>query len=227
MLQTFAGERCATSGSTEQESLRAKIACGPDEVANALESEHRVVDEHRDRVDPVRRVGRSCGDERRHRTGFGDSLFEDLAVLRFLVIEQRVDIDRLIELPDVRVDSHLSEQRFHAERTSFVGDDGNDQMSDGFVTQHLREHANKDHRGRSLAAFGALGELFEDLSRNADWDGSLRHVSARIRRVPRVALSDTASPDCPQAADRTAGWRFRRRRLECRSANGTHAALLR
>ena len=34
----------------------------------------------------------------RHRAGFRDAFFEDLAVLRFLVVEQRVAVDRLVEL---------------------------------------------------------------------------------------------------------------------------------
>ena len=61
-------------------------------------------------------VGRAGGDERRHRAGFGDALFEDLAVLRFLVVEQRVDIDRLVELADVRVDADLAEQALPCRR---------------------------------------------------------------------------------------------------------------
>jgi hypothetical protein len=51
-----------------------------------------------------------CGDERRHRPGFVDALFEDLPVRRFLVVQQRVPIHRLVELPGVGVDADLTEQ---------------------------------------------------------------------------------------------------------------------
>ena len=49
-----------------------------------------------------------------------------------------------------------------------------------------------------------LRELVEDLGWNADWPTLYRRASARSRRVPRVVLSDTASPDCLRADDRTA-----------------------
>ena len=86
---------------------RPRIGGRPDQVADALEAEHRVVDEERDRVDAVVGVGGAGGDERRQRARLGDPLFEDLPVLRLLVVEQGVHVDRLVLLADVRVDADL------------------------------------------------------------------------------------------------------------------------
>ena len=46
MLQAFAGET-RTRGRADQESARALVARGPDQVADATEAEERVVDEER------------------------------------------------------------------------------------------------------------------------------------------------------------------------------------
>ena len=145
----------------------ARIGARPDQIGDALEAEHRVVDEERNRVDAVRRVGRAGGDERRHRAGLGDPLFEDLAVLRLLVIEERVHVDRLVLLADVRVDADGAEERLHAERARLVGNDRHDQVADFLVAQQLRQHPHEHHRRRRLAPFGALVELLEDAARSA------------------------------------------------------------
>ena len=92
VLQPFAGERRAAGGAAEQEARGARVGGGPDQVADPLEAEHRVVDEERNHVDAVRGVGGAGGDERRHRAGFGDAFFENLAVLRFLVVERACPI---------------------------------------------------------------------------------------------------------------------------------------
>ena len=93
MLQAFAVERGAAGRAAEHEALGPRVGGGPDQVADPLEAEHRVVDEHRDHVHAVRRVGGAGGDERRHRAGFGDAFFEQLAVFRFLV-ERESDRNR-------------------------------------------------------------------------------------------------------------------------------------
>ena len=75
-------------------------------------------------------VGRARGDEGSHGAGFGNSLFEDLAVLGFLVIQQGVDVDGLVALADARVNSHGAEEGLHAEGAGFIGNDGHYQLSD-------------------------------------------------------------------------------------------------
>ena len=108
------------------------------------------------------RVGRPGGDERRHRPGFGDAFLENLPVLRFLVIEERIHVDRLVLLADVGVDADLPEERLHAEGARFVGNNRHDQIANLFVPQQLRQDPHEHHRRRGLAAFGALGELVEE-----------------------------------------------------------------
>ena len=57
VLQAFARQRGAPGGAADQEPAAAHVGGGPDQVADALESEHRVVDEERDRIDPVIGIG--------------------------------------------------------------------------------------------------------------------------------------------------------------------------
>src|SRR5215471_19848886 len=115
VLQTFASQRGTSSRTANQESATPHIGGRPDQVPNALEPEHRVIDEKGNRVDSVIRVGATRRNQRAHRSSFSDALFENLTVLRLFVIEQRVHVDRFIVLADARIDSHLPEQRFHAE----------------------------------------------------------------------------------------------------------------
>ena len=90
VLQAFAVERGAAGGAAEQEAPAAHVGGGPDQVADALEAEHRVVDVERDHRHAVVGVGGARGDERRHRAGFGDALFENLAVLGLAVVGSSV-----------------------------------------------------------------------------------------------------------------------------------------
>src|SRR6266852_5790780 len=86
----------------------------PDEIRNPLEAEHRVVNEKRKGVDPVRSISRARGDARGHGTRLGDAFFKNLAVLRLLVVEERIYIDRFILLADAGINAGSAEKRFHA-----------------------------------------------------------------------------------------------------------------
>ena len=63
VLQPFPGERRPARGAAQQEPAGAGIGGRPDQVADPLEAEHRVIDEERDRVDAVIRVGGAGGNE--------------------------------------------------------------------------------------------------------------------------------------------------------------------
>ena len=63
VLQSFARQRCPPGGASQQEAAGAHVCCGPDQVADALEAEHGVVNEKRDRIDPVIRIRCSGGDK--------------------------------------------------------------------------------------------------------------------------------------------------------------------
>ena len=125
------------------------------------------------------------GDERAHRAGFGDAFFENLAVLRFLVIKQRVHVDRFVELADAGINSDLAKQGLHAEGAGFVGNDGNDKLADLWIPQQLRQQADENHGGRDFAAISAFVEFLE------------MRFSNRLERRRR----ELCAPACtPQAA---------------------------
>src|SRR3989441_4068706 len=163
VLQAFAGERGAPGRAAEHKSPAAHVRSGPDEVRDALETEHRIENEEWNRVDAMRGVGGASGDKGAHGARFGDSLFENLAVLCFLVIEQRVDIHGLVFLPDTGVDAHGAEERFHAEGARLVRHNGHDELADLRILQHLSQHGDESHGGRDLAALAAAEEFREEI----------------------------------------------------------------
>ncbi len=81
VLGAFARQRRAASGRTDEEAARELIGSGPDAVAGALESEHRVEDVDRDHRLTVRRVRRAGGGEGRDGAGLVDAGVDDLALL--------------------------------------------------------------------------------------------------------------------------------------------------
>src|SRR5579864_9636000 len=103
MLQAFSGQGRASSGASHKKSATAHIGGGPDQIANALKAKHRIVDEERNRVNSMIRISRAGRDERTHRPGYRYAFLENLPVLGFLVIEQRVHVDRFVELAHVGV----------------------------------------------------------------------------------------------------------------------------
>jgi hypothetical protein len=60
VLKAFAAERCPPGGCANEKAARPLVGGGPDQVADALETEHRIENikgEHRDVVDAVGRGG--------------------------------------------------------------------------------------------------------------------------------------------------------------------------
>ena len=53
VLQPLAGQRGAAGGAAQDEAAAAHVAGRPEQVADPLEAEHRVVDEERDHADAV------------------------------------------------------------------------------------------------------------------------------------------------------------------------------
>src|SRR5262249_61480332 len=128
MLQSLAVERRTPGCRAAQEASAARVGEGPDEIAYALESEHRIEDVEGDHLDPVIRVSRSGRGERTHRSGFSDAFFQNLSVLRFFVVEEHVGVVRLVELSLAGVDAHLAEEGFPTERVRLVGGERTDEM---------------------------------------------------------------------------------------------------
>ena len=183
----------------------------PDEIADALEAEHRIegVEGHRrGGVGGVRRAG---GDEACRRPGLGDPLLEDLASLRLGVAEQQVVVDRLVQLALRGVDLQLREQRVHAERAPFVGDDRDDVLAEVGVACEVAQQSGEAHRRRHGLPAGALAQLGERRCRRGARPacGSARPAWAASRRAPAAAPSCTGTRSSPGTGGSTV--RSRRR----------------
>ena len=106
-------------------------------------------------------VGRASGNERRHGTRFRNALLEDLPVFSFLVIQQAISIDWLIELAHVGINTTLAKQCFHTEGARFIRHDGHNQPADIFVAQELGQETHIDHGGRHRPVFRAPVKLLK------------------------------------------------------------------
>ena len=140
---------------------RAHIRGSPDEIGDALEAEHGVVNEKRNGVDAVRGIRGTGGDKGRHRTRLGDSLFQNLPVLGFLVVQQRIHVDRFVFLSDAGINADGAEQRFHTKGSRFIGHDGHNELADFRILQHFAEHGDECHGGGNFAPVAAVVEFAE------------------------------------------------------------------
>ena len=174
VLQAFTGQRGPAAGSAHQKAFAARIGKCPDQVSNALKAEHGVIREERDHwhaIIGVRRAGRGHGS---HRAGFGDSFLQNLPVFCFAIIEQHVDVVRLIELALAGVNANLPDDRFHAERAGFVRNNRHHQLADFRVLHQVAQHADEAHGRRDGAAFRSFQRFLE----------SFQSAGLRIRAHP-------------------------------------------
>ena len=165
----------------------------------------------------VIRISRSGRGERRHGAGFGDAFFQNLPVLRFLVVKEHLGIVRLVELPLAGVNAELPEQRLHAERARFIRNDGDHALADLRVLEQQRQHADEGHGGGNFAALRAGQRLGQRLERRRRHFGGGRRARWACSR-PRCggARAGTPSRDYRPADGRTTrcaplrpGWEFR------------------
>ena len=143
----------APGGAAQEKPLGAHVPGRPDQVADALEAEHRVEDVERNDVDAVGGVGGTGGDEAGERARLGDALFQHLAVGGLAVVEQVRAVHRLVQLAQAAVDAHLAEQRLHAEGARLVR---HDRAPAACRTPcpsaaSLRQDAHEHHGGGHLA----------------------------------------------------------------------------
>ncbi|MNR44574.1 hypothetical protein D3C85_1633350 [compost metagenome] len=76
MLQAFAAQGGPAGGRPQQNAPGALVGGGPDQVADPLEAEHRVVDVHRQHRLAMHRIGGGRRDPGRQGAGFGDAFFQ-------------------------------------------------------------------------------------------------------------------------------------------------------
>ena len=148
VLQTLTDQRRATRSRAHQESPAPHVAECPDEVTDALEPEHRVEDEERDHRLAPGGVRRPSSDERGHGPRFGYPLHEDAPVLSLPVREEEPRVDRLVLLPERRVDLHVAEECVDAEGARLVGNDRHDQSSPLRLFEQLSKQPRESHRRR-------------------------------------------------------------------------------
>src|SRR5690348_14548440 len=98
VLQALSGEGRASGRRAEQEAARLNVTGRPDEVADALEAEHRVVDVERHHVDAVVAVSRTGGNPRAQCASLVDALLDHLSLLVLAVGHQGFRILRRVEL---------------------------------------------------------------------------------------------------------------------------------
>ncbi len=188
VLQALAVQRRAPGGAAEQEAAAAHVARGPREIADALQSEHRVVDVERDHRQVVGAVRRRRRDPRAHRARLVDAFLQHLARLVLAVVHQLIGVLRLVELPHRRVDAELPEHPFHAERARFVGNDRHDVLADRLVAHQRAQHLHERHRRRDLALVAALQQPLEVGERRRRQRGRLAPPLRQIAAQRRAAL---------------------------------------
>ena len=109
VLQALAEQRGAPGGGTEQEAPGPGVGGRPDQVADALEPEHRIEDVERHHRHAAHGVLVAGGDEARHRAGLGDALLEDLTVLAAWPERDGEFADKFNTMPKVVVSTTLSD----------------------------------------------------------------------------------------------------------------------
>ena len=222
VLQSLARERRAPRGRAEQETAPTLVAERPDEVADALEAEHRIEDEERDHRLAPRRVRGAGGGERRHRAGLGDALLEDAPVARLLVREQQLGVDRLVRLAERRVDLVVAEQRVEPERARLVGDDRHDARADTGIAQQVAQQPRERGGRARLHLLAGPGEDVGERSVRRERQRLGPHDALGHRAIERAdgapSCTRTQASRCPGAS--TAGRRRRAPRRGSGSAAG-------
>src|SRR5690606_29178650 len=120
----FTSQRRTPGRCADQKASRPLVGSSPDQVANTLKTEHRVINiegQHGKIMDRI--TGARCH-PRADGTRLVDALLKNLPVPGLVVAEDGADIFRLIALPHAGVDTKLLEQVGHTKSPRFVGDNG-------------------------------------------------------------------------------------------------------
>ena len=132
----------------------------------------------------VHRVAGGRGRPAADGAGLADAFFEDLAVGRLAVAQQRADVLGLVGLAAERVDADLLEQVGHAEGARLVGDDRHDARAELLVLEQVGQHAHEGHRRAHLLAVGLQRE------RRRTWASGGTGTASALRRALRQAAAE-------------------------------------
>ena len=123
------------------------IAGSPCQIADTLETEHRVVNVERNHRKVVVGVAGCSRDPVSHCAWLVNTFLQDLTVNRFFVEHQLVFILRGVLLTFRVPNTILAEHTFHPESTAFVRNDRYNAFADFFVFQQSRQDAYESHGG--------------------------------------------------------------------------------
>ena len=156
VLQALAVQRRAPRRRAQQKALRSNIPREPNLIAHTLKTEHRVIRVERHHVHAVRRIRRPRRDERRHRPRLVDALLENLPVLRLVIIQQRLAIHRLVQLPLRRINPNLAKQPVHPKRPRLIRNDRHNVAANILVPQQRAQQQHERLRRRGIRLVIAL-----------------------------------------------------------------------
>mmetsp|Transcript_247 Transcript_247/g.801 ORF Transcript_247/g.801 Transcript_247/m.801 type:complete len:1043 (+) Transcript_247:305-3433(+) len=198
VLQTFAVQRGAAGRGAEEEAPGPGVRGLPDEVAHALEAEHRVIDKERQHGTSLGGVRGAGRDPRAQRAGLGDAFLQHLPVGRLGILHERVVVNRGVVLAEGGMDLELVEKRVQAESARLVRHHGANPLAEVARLHHPPEQIRERHRrahllGASLVEAGPDARVGQsdqaaDLGRRphrvatAERRAALQHV-LHLRRV--------------------------------------------
>mmetsp|Transcript_111216 Transcript_111216/g.354233 ORF Transcript_111216/g.354233 Transcript_111216/m.354233 type:complete len:941 (-) Transcript_111216:544-3366(-) len=190
VLQTFAVERGPAGRGAQEEAPGAGIRGLPDEVADALEAEHRVVDEERKHGAALGGVRCAAGNPSAQRTGLRDAFLQDLTIRGLGVLHQNVVVHRCVVLAEGGVNLELVEERIHTEGSGFVCDHGDAPLAEVAHLHEFPQQARECHRRAHGLWVALVEESVGDGLGNLDDAADLRGLPRGVEPAEPLTLLD-------------------------------------
>lgn len=129
VLQPFAIQGGPSRRPADEEAATLHVPCRPGQITDALKTEHGIKNIERESGDAMGGIRRGGGDPGRESAGFIDPFLKDLTIHAFAVVHQLIMILGFVQLPHGRIDAQATEHALHAEGTGFVGNNGDDALT--------------------------------------------------------------------------------------------------
>ena len=162
------------------------IAGSPSQIANALETEHRVVNVERNHGVTVVGIRGCHGNPVGHCTGFVDTFLQDLTVNGFFIEHQLVFVLRGVLLAFRIPNAVLAEHAFHTEGAAFIGYNRHDAATDLLVFQQGSQDAYESHGGGEFALAAGL-QLGIEGFQSRNWQGFVVWMACRQVAAQSIA----------------------------------------